>query len=226
MSVVSDSLQPQGLKTTRLLCPWNFPGKSTGVGCHLLLQGIFPTQGSNLSLLHWVFMKQGETRRILYGLSYQKAGMCQRLFMHFCFCCNKFPPVSYSLHISKGREKLIVLLWLKTKTSVLLHLTNISCLAHGPVYLLRQYEWNHRVFVLLWLAYFTSQNVHQVHSLFVFVFQSLEGKERSFTICPNSLPTYDFANDFYQPILMQVSSWHLAGFNAHLFLPNYLERSN
>ena len=31
----------------RLLCPWNFPGKDTEVGCHFLLQGIFPTQGSN-----------------------------------------------------------------------------------------------------------------------------------------------------------------------------------
>ena len=34
-SVVSDSLQPCGLYPTRLFCPWNFPGKSTGVGCHL-----------------------------------------------------------------------------------------------------------------------------------------------------------------------------------------------
>ena len=31
----------------RFLCPWDFPGKNTGVGCHLLLQGIFLTQGSN-----------------------------------------------------------------------------------------------------------------------------------------------------------------------------------
>ena len=37
---------------TRLLCPWDFPGKSTGVGCHSLLQGIFPTQGLNPRLLH------------------------------------------------------------------------------------------------------------------------------------------------------------------------------
>ena len=37
---------------TRLLCPWDFPGNSTGVDCHFLLQGIFPTQGSNLDLLH------------------------------------------------------------------------------------------------------------------------------------------------------------------------------
>ena len=36
-SVVSDSLQPHGLQLTRLLCPWDFPGKSTGVGHHCLL---------------------------------------------------------------------------------------------------------------------------------------------------------------------------------------------
>ena len=29
------------------LCPWDFPGKNTGVGCHIFLQGIFPTKGSN-----------------------------------------------------------------------------------------------------------------------------------------------------------------------------------
>ena len=37
-SVVSNSLRPHGLQPTRLLCPWDFPGKSTGVGCHCLLQ--------------------------------------------------------------------------------------------------------------------------------------------------------------------------------------------
>ena len=45
-------LQPHGLQHTRLLCPWDFPGKNTGVGCHFLLQGIFLTQGLNLGLLH------------------------------------------------------------------------------------------------------------------------------------------------------------------------------
>ena len=40
----------------RLLCPWDSAGNNTGVGCHFLLQEIFPTQGSNLSLLHhrWI----------------------------------------------------------------------------------------------------------------------------------------------------------------------------
>ena len=49
-SVRSNSLQPCGLKPTRLLCPWDSPGKNTGVGCHFLLQGIFLTQGLNQSL--------------------------------------------------------------------------------------------------------------------------------------------------------------------------------
>ena len=50
----------RGLQPARLLCPWSFPGKNTGVGCHFLFQGIFPTQGSNLHLLgllhyRWIF---------------------------------------------------------------------------------------------------------------------------------------------------------------------------
>ena len=53
-SVVSDSLQPHGLQPTRLLCPWDFPGKNTGVGCHFLLQGNFLTQG-----LNWVSRTAG-----------------------------------------------------------------------------------------------------------------------------------------------------------------------
>ena len=51
-----DSLRPYGPQPARLPCPWDSPGKNTGVGCHALLQGIFPTQGSNqylLCLLHW-----------------------------------------------------------------------------------------------------------------------------------------------------------------------------
>ena len=48
---------------TKLLCPWDFQGKSTGVGCHFLLQGIFPTQGSNPGLSH--------CRQMLYCLSHQ-----------------------------------------------------------------------------------------------------------------------------------------------------------
>ena len=52
-SVVSNSLRTHGLQSTRLLCPWDSPGKNNRVGCHFLLQGIFLTQGSNPHLLHW-----------------------------------------------------------------------------------------------------------------------------------------------------------------------------
>ena len=61
--VVSDSFRPHGLQPTRLLYPWDSPGKNTGVGCHFLLQQIFPTQGSNPGLPH--------CRQTLYHLSHQ-----------------------------------------------------------------------------------------------------------------------------------------------------------
>ena len=45
-------LRPYGPQPARLLCPWDSPGKNTGVGCHAFLQWIFSTQGLNLSLQH------------------------------------------------------------------------------------------------------------------------------------------------------------------------------
>ena len=56
------TLRAHNLWPTRLLCPWNSPGKSAGVGSHSLLQRIFPTQGSNPGLSH--------CRQILYRLSH------------------------------------------------------------------------------------------------------------------------------------------------------------
>ena len=61
-----------GLQSTSVFCPWDSPGKNPGVGRHLLLQGIFPTQGSNPGLLH--------CRQILYHLSHQGYISCCRLF--------------------------------------------------------------------------------------------------------------------------------------------------
>ena len=61
------------LWTAILLCPWDSPGKNTGMGCHFLLQGIFPTQGLNLHLLprlhcSWIFTTEpsGEARTFKY----------------------------------------------------------------------------------------------------------------------------------------------------------------
>ena len=50
------------MQPARLLCPWDPPGNNTGVDCHALLQGIFPTQGSNPYLLHLTCI----SRRVLY----------------------------------------------------------------------------------------------------------------------------------------------------------------
>ena len=68
-SVVSNSLLPHGSmvatpqQPNRLLCQWNSPGKNTGVGCHSLLQGFFPTKGSTPGLL--------PCRQLLSHLSHQ-----------------------------------------------------------------------------------------------------------------------------------------------------------
>ena len=51
-SVVSDSSWPHGLQPTRLLHPWDFPGKSTGVGCHCLLRNIYETVLKNKHNIH------------------------------------------------------------------------------------------------------------------------------------------------------------------------------
>ena len=73
-SVVSDSLWPHGLWPARLLCPWSSLSKNTGVGCHSLLQGIFPTQGLNLGLLHY--------RQILYHWATKKAPFKQDIVLY------------------------------------------------------------------------------------------------------------------------------------------------
>ena len=64
---MSDSLRLDGLLSTRLPCPWNSPGKNSGVGSHSLNQEIFLTQWSNPDLLH--------CRWILYSLSHQRSPM-------------------------------------------------------------------------------------------------------------------------------------------------------
>ena len=72
-SVMSHSAIPWAVYPGRLLHAWNSPDKSTGVGCHLLLQGIFPIQGSNPGLLH--------CRQILSQLSHYSTVIAE--YLHF-----------------------------------------------------------------------------------------------------------------------------------------------
>jgi len=76
-SVMSNSLRPHGLWPTRLLCPWDSLGKNAGVGCHTLLQGIFPTQGLNPGLPH--------CRQILYHLSDQGSPIYMSTYLSFIY---------------------------------------------------------------------------------------------------------------------------------------------
>ena len=74
-SVMSNSLRPYGLQPARLFCPWNSPGKNTGVGCYFPLKGIFLTQGLNPCLLHLLHCRQ-----ILYRWATGEAPQHYRYF--------------------------------------------------------------------------------------------------------------------------------------------------
>ena len=86
----------------RLLCPWDSPSENTGVGCHALLQGIFPTQGSNLRLLSLqhcrqiftteppakpIHLETVTTCHVVLEKALVSVGVIQRLF---CFLSLKF----------------------------------------------------------------------------------------------------------------------------------------
>ena len=79
-SIVSDSVRPHRRQPTRLLCPWDSPGKNTGVGCHFLLQCMKVKSQSEVSLscptlsnpmdcsppgssVHWIF----QARVLVWG---------------------------------------------------------------------------------------------------------------------------------------------------------------
>ena len=75
-------LWPHGLSPARLLCPWDSPGKNTGVGCHTLLQGIFPTLGSKLCLLSLLQWQVG-------SLPLAPPGKPSHLSIYFSNCSSK-----------------------------------------------------------------------------------------------------------------------------------------
>ena len=100
-------LRPNGLQPARLLCPWDFPGKITGVDCHFLLQGIFPIQESNPGC-----------RKILYQLSYEGSpislsclhiSQCEVLFncLHIENSTRNIKSIRYWL--SKSQEEIFTL---------------------------------------------------------------------------------------------------------------------
>ena len=85
---MSNSLSPHLLYPTRFLCPWDFPCKNTGMGCHFLIQGTFPTQG--------IFLTQGSNPSLLHLLYWQVNSL------------PLVPPGKPSVNIRKKKESEVI----------------------------------------------------------------------------------------------------------------------
>ena len=90
---MSNILWPHELQSTRILCPWDFPGKKTREGCHFLLQGIFSTQRLNhISCIG---------RRILYHLTTKEAHVHIYMYTYGRHVHNRVHfKVSYTWHFA------------------------------------------------------------------------------------------------------------------------------
>ena len=152
-SVVSDSSRPHGLQPTRLLCPWDFPDKSTGVGCHCLL------------LLVFLHMTKWSPRYSSYHLSPFKYCLIidyifhtehfmpvTNLFCNWSFVLLNLPHLffSFSHHPSLSQPPVCSLyLWL---CFCFVMAVSLFCSLDST------YKWNHTVFIFLCLNYFTNHN--------------------------------------------------------------------
>ena len=99
-SVMSNPQWPCGLQPSRLLCPRDFPGKNTGVGCHFLLQEIFPTQGLNPGLPH--------CRQTLHHLSHQGCPLADKWIRKWYIYTMKY----YS-DIKRNTFESVLMRWMK-----------------------------------------------------------------------------------------------------------------
>ena len=80
-SVMSDPERPHGLQPTRLLCPWDFPGKSTGVGCHCLLRYITIASINSINRVISKYLSQELPLYVAQHISSSASPVC--------YCCLK-----------------------------------------------------------------------------------------------------------------------------------------
>ena len=126
-SVVSDSLWPHGINS-----PWNSPGQNAGVSNHSLLQGIFPTLGSNPGLLH--------CRQILYQVSHQGSPRILEWvaypFSRGSSWPRNWPGVSCiagGFFTSWATRKAHFLQWFLSKTILFTYLCQVLVVAYEPL---------------------------------------------------------------------------------------------
>ena len=95
----------------KLLCPRDSPGKNTGVGCHILLQGIFPTQRLNLRLLYLCYWQAGSLPLVLKYTILTILECSSVVFSTFTFLYNQspelFPPCTMKLKLFTHQITLI-----------------------------------------------------------------------------------------------------------------------
>ena len=102
------TLWPHGLQPTRLLWPWNLPGKHTWASCHFLLQGIFLTQGPNLYLLHPLHWHVDTLPLVPLGKASYKFLKFQSLYVNVknkiwrAYWCRNFSFLSYREELLKN----------------------------------------------------------------------------------------------------------------------------
>ena len=120
-SVVSDSQRPHGLQPTRLLRPWDFPRKSTGVGCHCLLYDFWEKvlfQGQltkrQETQLKSVSLSQGSGKNVrIRGISNLGSWLASLISVLKCYRCFWKPDFLYwrTSHFVKGSGRSISILW-------------------------------------------------------------------------------------------------------------------
>ena len=141
-SVVSDSLRFHGLHS-----PWNPLDQNTGVGSLSLLQGIFPTQGSNPGLPH--------CRWILYQLSHKCADHQKFRFHPSPYSWSPLPISSPShLFLSGNHYSLCPCVCFYLVIHLFCFFLNFLNIPH---------EWNHTVFVFPWLTSTTMMPSKSIH---------------------------------------------------------------
>ena len=118
-SVMSDCLQPHGLYSS-----WNSPGQNTRVGSLSLLQGIFPTQGSNPGLPH--------CRRILYQLSHKRRPNLHYLSHQMSHCLyNIFNSLKWSCSFMLFVFPLECKIFISAENFLIFLMLNSQCLEQG-----------------------------------------------------------------------------------------------
>ena len=145
----------QGLQPARLLCPWNSPGKNTRVGCHALLQGIFPNQGSNPGLLYCL-SHQGSPRILEWvaipsSRGFPIPGIKPR---SPTIQADSLPSESPGKPMNTGVSSMVVCVSLDA-----FHITVTNCMDSDCNFLINDiclYNLNQATFITLYLSFFMS----------------------------------------------------------------------